>query len=123
MSVILVIDDEEQIRAFLRRVLEREGHHVLEAPNGEVGLRLCEENELDLIITDIIMPDKEGIETIMELRQNQPDMKIIAISGGGTAMPSDACLRLAERLGAARTFPKPLDLQGLLGAIRELLSG
>jgi DNA-binding response OmpR family regulator len=122
MALVLVIDDEPEIRALLRRWLEREGLSVIEAEDGEVGIRLFREHSPEVVITDIIMPQKEGIETIMDLRREFSSAKIIAISGGGTAMTSGACLHLAARLGAARAFSKPLDMSRLLEAVRELTS-
>lgn len=117
---ILVVDDEDQIRAMLRQVLERAGYAVIDAPNGRVALRLFREDPADLIITDLIMPEKEGIETIRELRKEFPEVKIIAISGGGQVSP-EAYLDVAEGLGAHRTFAKPIAHQELLGAVAELV--
>ena len=87
MSKILVIDDDKNIRSLLRDFLERDGYEVMEAENGKVGLKLFRENGADLVITDLIMPEKEGIETIRELRRDFSDVKIIAISGGGAIGP------------------------------------
>jgi DNA-binding NtrC family response regulator len=83
---ILVIDDDEQILRTLHQVLEMEGHEVLDAPNGKEGMRIFEEHGADLVVTDIVMPEKEGIETIKELHEGNPDLKIIAISGGGSPL-------------------------------------
>jgi two-component system, chemotaxis family, chemotaxis protein CheY len=123
MPTILIIEDTSEIRDILRRVLERAGYTVLEAPDGEVGTRMYREHRADLIITDIIMPEKEGLETIMELRKDFPDIKIIAISGGGSAMSGTACLNLARKLGAAVTLNKPLEFKQLLDSVRSLLAG
>ena len=87
MALILIIDDDDQIRRVLRKTLERDGYDVADAPNGKEGIRLYRENPADLVITDIIMPEKEGIETIRELRRDFPEVKIIAISGGGRIGP------------------------------------
>lgn len=122
MARILVIDDETEIRTLLRRVLERDGYEVTEASDGNVGARLYREKPTDLIITDIIMPEQEGIETIMELRRDFPDAKIIAVSGGGKSMTGTDCLRLAKALGARRTFPKPLNIGEFLESVRELVN-
>lgn len=122
MATILVIDDHPDVRALLRRWLEREGYAVIEAGDGEAGIRIYRERGADLVITDIIMPHKEGIETIMDLRREFPSAKIVAVSGGGTAMSGNACLQLALRLGAERVFPKPLDMSRLLEAVREIVS-
>lgn len=121
MARILIIDDEAYIRELYTRLLEEAGHEVIEAPNGDAGIKLYRQSQTDLIITDIIMPEKEGIETIIELRRDFPHVKIIAISGGGAAMDSDTCLRLAEDLGAARTLAKPMSNQELLDSIEDVL--
>ena len=83
MARILIIDDDEQVRRYLRKILEAQGHEVVAASDGKLGIELCREEPTDLIITDIFMPEKEGLETIGELRRDYPDVKIIAISGGG----------------------------------------
>jgi CheY-like chemotaxis protein len=113
VATILVIDDEEMVRATLRLALEAAGHRVLEAGNGRDGLRLLETNPVDLTITDIIMPEKEGIETIIEIRRRQPEAKIIAISGGSRSQDIDF-LRIAERLGAVHSLAKPFSPQMLI---------
>lgn len=119
MARILIIDDDAQVLDMLRQTLEREGHEVMDASNGNEGIRLYRECPADLIITDIVMPEKEGIETIMELKRDFPDVKIIAISGGGRIDPEEY-LRMAKGLGALRTFAKPVEREKLLGAVREL---
>jgi CheY-like chemotaxis protein len=120
MARILVIDDDEQVLDMLYESLTREGYDVLKASNGEQGLRLYREKSVDLIITDIIMPEKEGIETIIELRQDFPNVKIIAISGGGRAGTKDY-LQMAKIFGVQRTFAKPVAREQLLDAIKELI--
>ena len=120
MARILVIDDEEQVQLFMRKILEKDGHEVVDAPDGKVGLRLHREKPADLIITDILMPEKEGLATIMELRREYPDTKIIAISGGGRGGKLDF-LSIAKKLGAVRTFTKPFTKQELIDAVHELL--
>ena len=120
MKNILVIDDDAQIRSILRLVLEREGYAVEEAHDGLEGLRIYRENPADLVITDIIKPNKEGIELIKDLLQEFPDIKIIATSGGGS-MPPQLYLGLADRLGVDRVFAKPFDIKELLAAMKALL--
>jgi CheY-like chemotaxis protein len=120
MARILVIDDDEQVLDMLYESLTREGYGVLRASNGEQGLRLYRQEPVDLIITDIIMPEKEGIETIIELRQDFPDVKIIAMSGGGRIGTKDY-LHLAKIFGVQRTFTKPVAREQLLDVIKELL--
>lgn len=121
MKRILVIDDEPDIRELLRRILEKAGYGVTEASDGAVGVKLYRENPADLIITDIIMPEKEGLETIMELRREFPGVKIIAISGGGKALHSVSCLHLAEKLGAQRSIAKPINKALLLDSVAAVL--
>jgi len=102
-------------------MFEYEGYDVTEASGGEEGIEMFHKNPADLIITDIIMPDKEGIETIMELKKDFPGVRIIAISGGGR-IGAEYYLDMAEQLGAVRTFAKPVDLKELLEAVREILN-
>jgi CheY-like chemotaxis protein len=121
MRRILVIEDDAEVRSLYKRILEQAGHEVLEAPDGNVGIRLFKAHNPELIITDIIMPEKEGIETIMELRRDYPAVKIIAVSGGGQAAAGSMCLALAKRLGADRTLPKPFSRQDLLSVVADVL--
>jgi YesN/AraC family two-component response regulator len=121
MAHILIIDDDPQILDMLGQTLKREGHEVVEALDGKEGLKLYRENPTDLIITDIIMPDKEGIETIIELQRDFPDVKIIAISGGGHNDPHQY-LYIARMLGVQKTFTKPIAREELLKAASELLN-
>ncbi len=121
MARILVVDDEIEIRQLLRQLLEREGYEVIEAPDGDVAVRLFRENPADLVITDIIMPEKEGIKTIFELRHDYPGVKIIAISGGSRVEPQ-AYLDTAEAFGAIRSFVKPFSTREMIEAVRELLA-
>ncbi len=120
MRRILVIDDEDQIRAMLRQALESSGHEVLEANNGEEGVRIYQKQPADLVITDILMPEKEGLESIRELRGLDPAVRVIAISGGGRFHTMDV-LGLARMLGARRTFWKPFDLAKVVAAVQEEL--
>ena len=120
MARILIIDDDVQVLDMLKQTLECEEYEMVGSPNGKEGIRLHREDPVDLIITDIIMPEKEGIETIMELKRDFPDVKIIAISGGGIIGPEDY-LHMAKILGAKRTFAKPVDRDELLKAVKELI--
>lgn len=120
MPRILVIDDDPQLRTLLSRYFGRRGYDVLEAADGSAGLAAFREQGADVIITDLIMPGKEGMETIMELRQEYPDAKIIAISGGGRVAP-EGYLQLAKGIGATRVFSKPFELEQLKAAVDELL--
>ena len=120
MARILVVDDEEQVRLLLRQVLERSGYQVIEASNGKVALDLIREEAVDLIITDLVMPEKEGMEMIIELKKEFPEIKVIAISGGGRVAPEEY-LRISRVLGAMRTFAKPIDRKELLTAVEGVL--
>jgi len=121
MAHILVIDDEVQIRDVLRTVLERVGYQVTEAGDGNEGLQIYAEGGIDLVVTDIIMPEKGGIDTIMDLRRDFPDVKVIAISGGG--MCGDVSyLDMALGVGADRAIGKPFVLDDFLESVEELLS-
>ncbi|MCH8036471.1 MAG: response regulator [Proteobacteria bacterium] len=121
MARILIIDDEDELRSMLRRMLEQAGHEVTEAVNGAEGIELYERDRPDLIITDIIMPEKEGVETIIALRRADPDLPIIAISGGGRLEATDF-LTMARKLGARRTLAKPFRRDQLLEAVDECLA-
>lgn len=120
MALILVIDDEEGMRALLRDILEKEGHRVIEAANGIAGLELFHQNRPDLVITDIFMPEKEGTQTILELRKSYPNVKIIAISGGEIAQRFDV-LGTAKVFGALRVLAKPFHPKDVRQAVKELL--
>ena len=121
MPRILVIEDEPLVRDTIKKRLKIEGFEVTTADDGQKGVKSFRENPADLVITDIIMPEKEGIECIKELKRDFPDVKIIAISGGGRIGPFDY-LDLAMKFGALRTFKKPFDWPDMLNAIRELLN-
>ena len=121
MARILVIDDDNNLRKLLRRVLESAGHEVIEAPNGSLALDMQRKDSADLIITDIFMPEKEGTEFIMDISDEFPEAKVIAISGGGNIADVDF-LNLAKNLGALKTFQKPFKQADLLAAVEELLA-
>jgi DNA-binding response OmpR family regulator len=120
MHHILVIDDEAPVRRLLRKLLERAGYRVTVAEDGDAGIKIQCKDPADLVITDLIMPKKEGIETVMDLRRDFPNTKIIVISGGGATGPQ-SYLKLAKTIGADRTLPKPLDIRTTLHIVRELL--
>ena len=120
MARILIIDDESQIRSMLRLMLERVGYEIAEAPDGIEGIRRYRENPADLIITDLIMPNKDGIGMIIDLKKEFPKVKIIAMSGGGVNRP-EGYLDGAKKLGATRTLTKPIDREEMLKAVKETL--
>ncbi|WP_457574721.1 response regulator [Desulfolithobacter sp.] len=117
---ILVIDDDEHMRELLSQVIEWAGYEVMLAENGRIAMEMQRENPADLVITDLIMPEQEGLETISSLKKEYSSVKIIAISGGGRIGP-EAYLPAASELGADRVFCKPFDVQEMVTAVRELL--
>jgi CheY-like chemotaxis protein len=119
LARILLIDDDHQIVALLTEVLTHHGHHVIAAADGRVGLRLVAEHHPDLVITDIFLPEVDGLEIIWRLR-NEPGLKMIALSGGGQ-LGDLQFLKHARLFGAIRTMAKPLDLDALVQAVDELL--
>ena len=118
---ILVIDDEGLLRSLLRMALEEAGHDVAEAPDGNAGIAMLRDTSVDLIVTDIVMPGKEGLDTIPEIRRDYPEVKVIAISGGGR-LPGNLYLRIAELLGADRALCKPFAMHELVQTVADLLS-
>jgi len=110
---ILVIDDEEPVRAYLRMILEKEGYSVRDAEDGDVGLEQCRETVPDVVITDLVMPRKGGLQTIKELRRDYPSVRIIAISGFG----NEENMQLARSFGADEVWTK-VDLR--LKLLKEL---
>jgi CheY-like chemotaxis protein len=121
MKNILIIDDDDLFRGMTKKLLEKSGYTVAEASDGQSGLKVAAEMSPDLIVTDIIMPNMDGLETITALRKNEPTMKIIAVSGGGR-IASTCYLPTAKVMGAHKSFDKPFDHNEFLEAIKELLS-
>ena len=121
MAKILLIEDDHQMRGMLSQMLQLKGHDVWEATDGGIAEEICKKVHFDLVITDIIMPNQEGLETIMVLRHYYPDMKIIAMTGGGEAGP-EVYLEVAKKLGAHKLLAKPFLQRELLQAIDELLA-
>jgi len=117
---ILLVDDEEIVLRLFETVLELDHHVVTTASNGNGALRAIAEATFDLVITDLVMPDKEGIETIIEMRHLRPELPIIAMSGGGRGNATDY-LDMAAQLGAKKTLAKPFSTQALLDAVHEVL--
>jgi len=122
MPRVLVVDDEPEIRRLVRRVLEAEGLEVEEAPDGQEAVEACHRRPPDLMVLDLIMPRKEGLETIREVKSDLPSLKIIAISGGGQGQP-EGYLNLARHLGAERALAKPFLPMQLVQLVNELLEG
>jgi CheY-like chemotaxis protein len=120
MARILVVDDDPQIRLLVRAWLESDRHEVVEAMNGRDGLRIYRETRPDLVITDVFMPEKEGLGLIRGLRSQDRDAKIIAMSGG-SKLPVGDCLELAQMLGASAVFAKPFTANDLYEAVSKVL--
>jgi len=119
IKTVLIIDDDDIFRTGLVKILQLEHYEVYAARDGEVGLKVFEDKEPDLVITDILMPNKEGIETIIEIREKVPDQKILAMSGGGRGSPREY-LEFARDFGAGRILQKPFKMDHLLKLINEL---
>lgn len=121
MAKILVIEDEDDFRGVLAMMLAHENHEVSTAANGVEAMRHLSATEFDVVITDVLMPEKDGVETIMGLRRSSPSTKIIAMSGGGRIGSQDY-LTIAAKLGASGTLPKPFSREQLLAAIGQALA-
>ena len=120
MKHILLIEDDEAMRKVIRRGLERAGYSVTEAENGAVGRKMFSQAPVDLVVTDIVMPEVEGIELIQGFRRNSPRLPVIAISGGGRVSPENY-LALAQLIGASATFAKPFAMEELIAKADRLL--
>ena len=121
MKKILIIDDDELIIMTLRNVLTKEGFEVFKAENGNIGLELYKTHKPDLVITDMLMPDKEGLETISELKAIAPNCKIIAMSGGGSTQ-NMTFLELAKKIGADRVMQKPVRPADIIQTVKGLMN-
>jgi DNA-binding NtrC family response regulator len=121
MAKILVIDDDPYCVSLLKIAFEQSGHTAFTATNGKIGLQAACAEPFDLIITDILMPEKDGLELIIELKKHKPDVKVIAISGGGVLHTGD-CLKMAKLFGAQHVMGKPLDINKLVQLANELIS-
>ena len=117
---ILIADDDGGVRATLRRVLEPVGYHVVEASDGRQCLQALQTAVVDLLVTDVFMPELDGMEVIARVRMKFPVLPILAISGGGIVERDDT-LEIAQRLGATRALAKPFDVAAFLATVRELL--
>jgi len=118
MARILLIDDDDSLRSVLAKALGHAGYEVLQAIDGRQGLDVFRAVDVDLVISDLIMPVQEGVETITQMRRERPEVPIIAISGGATN--SKLYLQIAGKMGAERVLPKPFTPQELLQAIDEV---
>lgn len=121
MASILVVDDDPTVRMIASEILTGAGHQVSEAEDGDEALKLVAETPFDLVLLDMLMPNKDGLETISELRGRRPRMRILAISSGGR-MDAGQLLRMALVFGADETMVKPLHSDVLTGTVTRLLS-
>ena len=120
MSVILIIEDDRELREMLKTALQRKGHTILEAENGKAALIHFKPGVTDLVITDLLMPEEDGLEVIMKIRELKSGIKVIAISGGGKVGPG-SYLNLAKVLGADAVYSKPFSINDLISKIEEML--
>ena len=120
MSLILVIDDSDAMRSMMRRVLERAGYEVACAAGGASGVAACREIKPDLVITDIVMPERDGHWVIRQIRPDSATVGILAMSGGGCSVADDV-LTIAGGLGADDTIGKPFDAAQLIAKVRAIL--
>ena len=121
MAGILLVEDDNDLRGMLKNSLEKSKYVVIEASNGREASQKFNSALVDLVVTDLLMPEQDGIGLIMELKKSKPDIKIIAISGGGKAGPANY-LNIAETLGADAVFAKPFSLQEFMAQVNELLT-
>ena len=121
MAKILVVDDEQSIRIMLTHMLEQEGHEVIVAEDGEQGVNLYRDNLPDLVISDLVMPNKNGIDMILELKKEHPELRMLAISGGGGITGAFDYLPTAKLVGANSILKKPFGIQDLREALDDIL--
>lgn len=121
IHTVLIVDDEDMIRMILSQLLSKDGYNILQAGDGDAAVKACTRQKIDLIITDLVMPAKNGIDLIMEIKRSQGNVPIIAISGGGGIKGAFDYLSVAKLIGAEEIFPKPLDLDKLRKAAATLL--
>jgi CheY-like chemotaxis protein len=122
MPSVLVVDDQDQVRQLIRETLEQAGYEVEEARDGKEGLDRYRARSTDLVIMDILMPDQDGLETIMTLSREFPDTRVIAMTGGSDTIGVLNFLDVARMLGAKRTLQKPFELKVLLDTVAAELT-
>ncbi len=122
MAKILIVDDDPDVCFVLKKLLERKGHEAVTSLNGLEALKCLERSPFDVVITDLIMPEMDGIELITKMRITYPEQKVIAISGGGR-INAAVYLQMAKLLKVKHTFQKPIKADELLNAIDDLLRG
>jgi DNA-binding NtrC family response regulator len=120
MYRILLVDDEDGVRTLMAGFLRRKGHEVVEAASGRAALRALETELVDVVVSDINMPDVDGLEVIRSVRELQPGLPVVAVTGGGM-IPGSVLLRTAQAMGAMRTLGKPFGLQELLDSVEGVV--
>lgn len=120
MARLLIIDDNPEFRAILRTHLETRGHNITLASDGDQGLTVLEGGDIDVVLTDILMPQRDGVEVLRTVKKRWPDLPVIAISGGGW-IGAQELLGMAERLGADQVLTKPVRRDDLLKAVDTAL--
>lgn len=120
MARILIVDDEDNVQFVLAQALRKQGHEILTARDGDDALRTLSSEKVDLVVTDLIMPNREGLETIQDIRLNWPDVKIVAMSGGGRSR-NTKILALARKLGAHTILKKPFPMAEIVRTVDMLL--
>ncbi|HEY1111000.1 MAG TPA: response regulator [Opitutaceae bacterium] len=118
MGLILLVDDSDPLREVMAAALEHDGHRVLQAADGKAAIALLRANRVDLLITDVVMPDQDGLVTLQLARKMQPELKVIVISGDSPRFAA-LYLDLATKFGATKTLRKPFTLPDLLASVRE----
>jgi YesN/AraC family two-component response regulator len=122
MANILVVDDEDNVRFVIRETLEQDYHEVSEARTGNEALKMFEQKPVELVITDLVMPDKNGIDLILALKNRSPNVRIVAISGGGGLGGRFDYIPIAELIGARSVMRKPFNVFELRDVVNELLT-
>ena len=118
---VLVVDDEKEIRMLITRWLEHEGHHVTCAADGVEAASVSDVKEFDLIVTDVLMPERDGVQLIAEIKKTRPNARVLAMSGGGRVLDSADCLRMAQALGAHAAVMKPFKRDQFLAALTQAM--
>lgn len=122
MAKILIIDDNEQVRKVMASYLEHDNHEIALAADGKQGISRLQSQTFDLVITDIIMPEQDGLEVLMWLKTQVNRPKVIAVSGGSPSLDLNYLMTMAQRLSADKALQKPIDFETLTTAVRELLA-
>ena len=123
MANVMVVDDEESVRKLFKDILSDSGHVIIEAANGEEAVEVIKEMSVDLVVTDLVMPEKSGLELIMDIAENHPGMPIIAISGGGGITGRFDYLPIAKLIGAKKIISKPFKVDEIRELINNILGG